>query len=480
MGEPPYFSGLSENSEATTIAARKKVYKRNLGASDSKPFPQSAYQFIASLGYDKNGGGAVGHVAIFVLKVAALESVRRVSRSKCPPLWHGLQALQVLCYPPFKWIRRWGPLNSLVKGMQMFSRPLLLLSVATAFSEQSNSDIASNDVGDSQAHSETHSESSLIHSSHDTRTADDNPESIETENWLMQLLEELENQGMTLPERINEDELHRFFAAANGDFSCFLSSIKKTIRWRETYRILSEQELEMWSNMVFWHGFDVERRPCLIVRLGLACLNLPFYERPRFAQAVISQVEHGVLHLVDKDNPQITVLVDCDGISPLRLPMQIVRSCSSLLQDNFPNRLGHLLVIRLPPVVRVIAQTFIQVLKPTTRKKLRIEGNKYHKVICDYIHKLPSYLGGNCSCDICSTIRIHAMRQSQAINEIRMIDSTEYIGDGEDLASPHLNFGADVPINESWDHMWRTAVIGVLMVWVFIALVGILHDPETV
>lgn len=72
------------------------------------------------------------------------------------------------------------------------------------------------------------------------------------------------------------------------------------------------------------------------------------------------------------------------------------------------------------------------------------------------------------------------MRQSQAINEIRMIDSTEYIGDGEDLASPHLNFGADVPINESWDHMWRTAVIGVLMVWVFIALVGILHDPETV
>lgn len=53
----------------------------------------------------------------------------------------------------------------------MFSRPLLLLSVATAFSEHSNSDIASNDVGDSQAHSETHSESSLIHSSHDTRYA---------------------------------------------------------------------------------------------------------------------------------------------------------------------------------------------------------------------------------------------------------------------------------------------------------------------
>lgn len=41
--------------------------------------------------------------------------------------------------------------------------------------------------------------------------------------------------------------------------------------------------------------------------------------------------------------------------------MQVMRSCSSLLQDHFPNRLGCLLVIRLPPVVRVITQTFIQV-----------------------------------------------------------------------------------------------------------------------
>lgn len=76
---------------------------------------------------------------------------------------------------------------------------------------------------------------------------------------------------------------------------------------------------------------------------------------------VVSQVEHGVLHLVKANNPQITVLVDCDGLSPLRIPMQIMRSCSSLLQDHYPNRLGCLLVIRLPPVVRVITQTFIQV-----------------------------------------------------------------------------------------------------------------------
>lgn len=75
----------------------------------------------------------------------------------------------------------------------------------------------------------------------------------------------------------------------------------------------------------------------------------------------VSQIEHGVLHLVDSENSTITVLVDCEGLSPLKIPMQMLRSCSYLLQDHFPNRLGCLFVIRLPPVVRVIAKTFIQV-----------------------------------------------------------------------------------------------------------------------
>lgn len=74
----------------------------------------------------------------------------------------------------------------------------------------------------------------------------------------------------------------------------------------------------------------------------------------------VSQVEYGVLHLVDGDNPQITVLVDCEGLSPLRIPMQIMRSCSSLLQDHFPNHLGCLFVIRLQAAVHAIGQNFMQ------------------------------------------------------------------------------------------------------------------------
>ena len=89
-----------------------------------------------------------------------------------------------------------------------------------------------------------------------------------------------------LSNRLNEDELQRFYTAANGDFTLLLSSIKKTIRWRENYKILSSSELDMWSHMVFWHGFDLKHRPCLIVRLGLACMSLSSEDRPRFTQAI--------------------------------------------------------------------------------------------------------------------------------------------------------------------------------------------------
>ncbi|KAB2606872.1 hypothetical protein D8674_006589 [Pyrus ussuriensis x Pyrus communis] len=249
----------------------------------------------------------------------------------------------------------------------------------------------------------------------------------------------------------------RFYAAANGDFSCLLSSVKKTVRWRETYGILSVQELETWSNVVFWHGFDVKHRPCLIVRLGLGCTSLPSHDRPRFAQAIISQVEHGVYHLLDATNAQITVVVDCEGLSPLKIPMQVMRTCSSLLQDHFPNRLGCLFVIRLPPMLRVIAQTFIQVLKPNTREKLRIEGERYQKILCEYLEALPFYLGGNCLCKICTEM------QHPRPNEVIKTELRANLHEGRNPLPAHPTYEIAVDPEGNWEQLVRTAIIGLLM-----------------
>ncbi|XP_057956081.1 uncharacterized protein LOC131149553 [Malania oleifera] len=485
MADSTSASGSTKNSGMTTAITNKRMSKRCLVTSMPETFSRNAFWHMETLKHGGLGRKTAGHVALFLLEVAALEMVRRLSRAKCPFAWRGLQTLQLLCYPPFKWIQRWAPFKGLVKGVQILSRPLLVLSIATAFSDKSEHNNGTSDgfddtdvVGDSHAYSESHSELPSEQSTLDIRIHDDDGalQSSASENWLLQLYKELENQGISLPERIDENELHRFYTAANGDFSCLLSSIKKTIHWRDTYNILSGQELEMWSNMLFWHGFDVKQRPCLIVRLGLVCLSLPYHDRPRFAQAVVSQIDHGVLHLVDAENPQITVLVDCEGLSPLKIPMQMMRSCSALLQDHFPNRLGCLFVIRLPPVVRVIAQTFIQVLKPITRKKLRIEGEMYQKVISEHLQVLPSYLGGNCTCTRCSTLGSCKMQQL-LMNKDNSIEPTSDTSDDEDLSSPYP--ATDMQTNGDCNQILRSAMIGILMLWVFVAIIAGMYDAES-
>ncbi|CAK9164556.1 unnamed protein product [Ilex paraguariensis] len=479
MGDSFQTPGLIRNYESTS--SRKRLI-----ASAAKSFSPITSKQIASIKHGRFGRGTAAQVALFLLKIAALEMVRRFSRARCPFLWSGLQVLQVLCYSPFKWIQRWKPLKVLVKGMKVLSRPLLVLSITTAFSDQSGSCNVTSDgtedsigLNDSPAVPESHAEFPSVQSTLDTRTCDEAQQNLSSPNWLLRLHAELGKQGISLPERINEDELHRFYNAANGDFPCMLSSVKKTIRWRETYRILSRKELKMWSSMVFWHGVDLSHRPCLIVRLGLACIGLPSNERPRFVQAVVSQVEHGILHLVDSENPQITVLVDCERLSPLRLPMQMVRTCSVLLQDHFPNRLGSLFVIRLPPVVRIMAQTFIQVLKPVTRQKVKVEGEMYQNVLSEYLQTLPSYLGGECTCMTCGNLNMGNMQQPCINGETNEGEANADFSSGEDLLSLHPSSQTDMHMNNNCDQVLRSAMVGILIFSVLIAFFAGFFDPET-
>ncbi|ESQ37331.1 hypothetical protein EUTSA_v10002507mg [Eutrema salsugineum] len=473
-------SARSRSSVMATVSSGREFPKRSLIAAIPRAVQQTIYKNVSLASNGSVGSGTVHTAAVFLLKIAVLEVVRRISRAKCPLLWNSLQALQCLCYPPLKWIQRWAPFKELIKAMQMLSRPLLVLTIAEAFTELKQE--APGGTG-SNASSESHSEPQTSQPPSDIRIEDEAPNPVASQDWLKQLYEELEKQKLSLPERLNEDELHRFYRVSNGDFTSLLSSIKKTIHWRETYRILSEEELETWSTLVFWHGFDRNQRPCLIVRLGLAFLKLPSHERPRFAQAIISQVEHGVLHLLNPENSELTVLVDCEGLSPLRIPMQMMRSCSSILQDHFPNRLGCLFIIRLPPVVRVISQTFIQILRPTTRKKLRIEGETFQRVLSEYLQMLPSYLGGDCNCKRCSNLSEQdspqPLTQTRSKRRSSMeADKLDVSRWSYDVQTPDLVYEDDPSLNVC-NQVLRTAVVFVLMLWLFGALLAGFADPES-
>ncbi|KAH6803417.1 SEC14 cytosolic factor family protein / phosphoglyceride transfer family protein [Perilla frutescens var. frutescens] len=468
------------------VVNSKNTSRRQTIAAGPKSCVHQSLRPITSHKWEIGKGTGV-QMASFLVKTIALETVRRFSRAKCPFIWTGLQGLQILSCPPFKWIQRWKPFGFLVNGMQMISRPLLVLSIANALADHSDGssfrlddddddDENSPSHGDPQLGSQNLSEPPSLQCTENTRICGENPQGLLSTDWINRLCQELESRGITLPERINHKELQRFYVAANGDFSTLLSSVKKTIRWRDSYRILSEEELELWSNLVFWHGLDVNHRPCLIVRLGLACVRLSSHDKPRFAQAIVSQVEYGVLHLVEGENPQITVLVDCQGLSPLRIPVKIMRHCCNILQDHFPNVLGGLIVIRLPSVVRVIAQTFLQVLKPATKQKLRIEGESYQKVLSECFQSLPSYLGGQCSCIRCSKLQggdlCQILERGASITE-----SVSDIVDGEDfpLAQPSDQY--DMIMENNCSRTLRTAVIGILIIWVLIAFLEGIYNP---
>ncbi|KAK6926942.1 CRAL-TRIO lipid binding domain, partial [Dillenia turbinata] len=482
MGDSLHSSGSTKNPGMRIANNHKNASNRCIVATGSNPLSPKSFRHVASLDSHKMGRAAAGHVALFLLKLAGLEMVRRFSTSKCPFVWRGLQALQVLCYPPVKWIQNWPLFRGLVKGAQAcsysfsqsLSRPLLVLSIATAFSDPSEcSNKMSTAIGtphgrnDCHASSEANSEPSLIQSTTDTSEA---LQGSSAEDWLLKLHTELENQGISLPERINDDEIRRFYVAANGDFSCLLSLIKKTIHWRETYRILTEPELETWSKVVFWHGVDVKGCPCLFIRLGVACIGLAPSDRPRFTQAVVSQIEHGILHLLDSESTDITVVVDCDKINPLRIPMQMLRSCCSILQNNFPHRLGCLFVIRLPPVARI--------LKPATRKRVKVEGQFYERLLSEYLQTIPSYLGGNCKCLRCSNISNSNKQHLLAIDQTCTPEPNYSTNNCDDLPSPSPTFHTG-PMDVNYNQVLITAIISVLMVWLFMVLLVGIADPES-
>lgn len=119
MGDSSQSRGSGRNSAATNVITSKKVSGKHLTASSPKSFAHEPIQKLARLHRGKIGSGTPGHVAVFLLKIAALEAVRRFSRARYPFIWSGLQALQVFCYPPLKWVQRWYPFRFLVKGMKV-------------------------------------------------------------------------------------------------------------------------------------------------------------------------------------------------------------------------------------------------------------------------------------------------------------------------------------------------------------------------
>lgn len=108
-----------------------------------------------------------------------------------------------------------------------------------------------------------------------------------------------------------------------------------------------------------------------------------------------------------------------------------------------------------------------QVLKPTTKQKLRIEGDSFQKVLSECFQSLPSYLGGTCTCIICVKLQggdICRMPERRTVTTQSQINGGDF---------PLLETGDeyDMLMENNWSETIRSAVIGVLIVFVLIAFV---------
>lgn len=117
----------------------EKAPKLSLVASSSSragEFSSRALKHVVPLKRLRTKRG--DEIVVFLLKVAALEAIRRLSRSRCPVLWRVVQGLQVLGCPPFKWVQRWQPLGFVVRAVQVCafkspnSVPIFVLSTVVS------------------------------------------------------------------------------------------------------------------------------------------------------------------------------------------------------------------------------------------------------------------------------------------------------------------------------------------------------------
>lgn len=102
----------------------------------------------------------------------------------------------------------------------------------------------------------------------------------------------------------------------------------------------------------------------------------------------------------------------------------------------------------------------------------------YRKILLENLQTLPPYLGGNCRCTKCLNTRVHDVKRPRT-DQINIIQANEDVIDGEDIPTPSGTFQDDIDQSVSCDQVLRTAIIGLLMLWVLIAFIAGLYDPES-
>ncbi|XP_028267638.1 SEC14-like protein 1 [Parambassis ranga] len=165
-----------------------------------------------------------------------------------------------------------------------------------------------------------------------------------------------------------------------------------------------------------WHHHDRDGRPLYILRLGQMDTKglVRALGEEALLRQVLSIIEEGLRRC--EENTRVfgrpiscwTCLVDLEGLNMRHLWRPGVKALLRIIEvveANYPETLGRLLILRAPRVFPVLWTLISPLIDENTRKKFLVyAGNDYQGPggLLDYINReiLPDFLGGDSMCDI--------------------------------------------------------------------------------
>ncbi|XP_046899601.1 SEC14-like protein 1 isoform X2 [Hypomesus transpacificus] len=227
----------------------------------------------------------------------------------------------------------------------------------------------------------------------------------------------------THKDKIPKDEhILRFLRARDFNMDKAREILCQSLTWRKQHQV--DYLLETWASPQVlhdhytggWHHHDKDGRPLYILRLGQMDTKglVRALGEESLLRHVLSINEEGLRRC--EENTKVfgrpiscwTCLVDLEGLNMRHLWRPGVKALLRIIEvveANYPETLGRLLILRAPRVFPVLWTLVSPFIDENTRKKFLIyAGNDYQGPggLVDYIDKevIPDFLGGECMCEV--------------------------------------------------------------------------------
>ncbi|KAM9125649.1 SEC14-like protein 5 isoform 2-T2 [Pangshura tecta] len=223
--------------------------------------------------------------------------------------------------------------------------------------------------------------------------------------------------------KIPKDEhILRFLRARDFNIDKAREMLCQSLTWRKQYQV--DYILQTWRPPSLleeyytggWHYQDKDGRPLYILRLGQMDTKglVKALGEESLLRHVLSINEQGQKRCEENTNlfgrpiTSWTCLVDLEGLNMRHLWRPGVKALLRIIEvveDNYPETLGRLLIVRAPRVFPVLWTLVSPFINENTRQKFLIySGNNYQGPggLVDYLDKdvIPDFLGGDCMCNV--------------------------------------------------------------------------------